>query len=183
MPFESAEREFARNYLNATASAFLETIPAGLTADQWNFKPAPDVWSVGECAEHVAITEASLLRLIERATRTPQAQDPADSLTDDQVLRAYANRNFKATAPQGVRPVGKLDTPERAAAAFQLSRERTLAWLDGTQADLHAHRLPHPILGVDLDAYQWLLIMGAHPERHAAQIREVMAHPDFPRNE
>lgn len=181
MPFEAAEREFARSILNETAAEFLETI-AGLTAAQWNFKPTPDIWSVGECAEHVAITEASLLRLIERAVGGPPAEAPGDSLTDDQILRAYANRNFKATAPERVRPAGKLDTHERAAGAFQLGRERTVRWLDGTQADLHAHRMPHPVLGVDLNVYQWLLIMGAHPRRHAAQIREVMAHPDFPRS-
>ncbi len=180
MPFKPEEREFALNHLNRTAAAFLETI-AGLTEAQWNFKPAPDRWSVGECAEHVAITEAALLRLIERALGTSAPGDPAAALTDAQVLGAYANRNFKATAPERIRPAGKPATHKSAAKAFQRNRERTLEWLEGIQADLHAHRFPHPALGAELDAYQWLLVMGAHPERHAAQIREVMAHPDFPR--
>jgi hypothetical protein len=32
-----------------------------------------------------------------------------------------------------------------------------------------------------LDAYQWLLLISGHTERHLAQILEVKADPNFPR--
>ena len=35
----------------------LEEETKDLTPEQWNFKPAPDRWSVAECAEHIAVTE------------------------------------------------------------------------------------------------------------------------------
>ena len=37
-----------------------------------------------------------------------------------------------------------------------------------------------PGLGQPLDAYQWLLFISAHSERHTKQILEVKADPNFP---
>jgi hypothetical protein len=33
-----------------------------------------------------------------------------------------------------------------------------------------------------MDAYQWLIFNGAHCKRHTAQILEVKADPNFPKN-
>jgi len=33
-----------------------------------------------------------------------------------------------------------------------------------------------------MDAYQWLLLISAHSARHTAQIEEVKADPNFPKN-
>src|SRR6185295_11427920 len=51
-----AEREFAVIYLDKTRKEFLDSI-RGLTAAQWNYKPANGGWSVAECAEHIATAE------------------------------------------------------------------------------------------------------------------------------
>jgi hypothetical protein len=32
-----------------------------------------------------------------------------------------------------------------------------------------------------LDAYQWILLISAHSERHTKQIEEVKADPNFPK--
>ncbi len=52
--------------------------------------------------------------------------------------------------------------------------------MKGTQDDLRAHSAPHPVLKT-IDAYQWLLLLSAHSARHAAQIEEVKADPNFPK--
>jgi hypothetical protein len=36
-------------------------------------------------------------------------------------------------------------------------------------------------LGQPLDAYQWLLFISAHSERHTKQILEVRGDPNFPK--
>jgi len=36
-------------------------------------------------------------------------------------------------------------------------------------------------LGKQLDAYQWVLFIAAHSERHTKQIDEVKADPHFPK--
>ena len=50
-----------------------------------------------------------------------------------------------------------------------------------TNDDLRDHFGPHPMLGT-LDAYQWILLISAHSERHTKQIEEVKADPNFPRS-
>ena len=49
-----------------------------------------------------------------------------------------------------------------------------------TQDPLREHFFKHPVLG-DLDAYQWILLISAHTERHVNQILEVKASPGFPK--
>ena len=41
--------------LNHSRQIFLDAIADVKTAAQWNYKPAPDRWSVGEVAEHVVL--------------------------------------------------------------------------------------------------------------------------------
>jgi len=48
-----AEKEKAVAYLETTKKGVLEATK-GLSEAQWNFKAAPDKWSVAQCAEHIA---------------------------------------------------------------------------------------------------------------------------------
>jgi hypothetical protein len=49
-----------------------------------------------------------------------------------------------------------------------------------TNADLRAHASPHWAVK-EADAYQWLLYLSGHSERHTRQILEVKADPNFPK--
>ena len=60
-----------------------------------------------------------------------------------------------------------------------MSRGKTIAYLEATP-DLRAHVVDSPI-GQPLDAYEWLLFIAAHSERHTKQILEVKADPNFPK--
>jgi hypothetical protein len=48
-----AERDRALQYLESTKTNVLEAT-RGLSEAQWNFKPAPDRWSVAQVMEHGA---------------------------------------------------------------------------------------------------------------------------------
>jgi hypothetical protein len=61
-----------------------------------------------------------------------------------------------------------------------LPHSAKLEFLQSTP-DLRAHVFDSP-LKQPLDAYEWLLFMGAHSERHTKQILEVKADPGFPKN-
>src|SRR5215813_2930737 len=54
-----ADREKAVQYLESTKNAVL-TATKGLSDVQWNFKPAPDRWSIAEVVEHLAAAEDML---------------------------------------------------------------------------------------------------------------------------
>jgi hypothetical protein len=47
-------------------------------------------------------------------------------------------------------------------------------------SDLRDHAVMSPI-GKNLDAYEWVLYIAAHSERHTKQILEVKADPNFPK--
>ena len=57
-----AEKDRALQYLETTKKGVLEATK-GLSEAQWNFKPAPDRWSVAQVTEHIAAAEDFLRTL------------------------------------------------------------------------------------------------------------------------
>lgn len=51
-----ADRDKAVQYLETTKKSVLDATK-DLTPAQWNFKPAPDRWSIAKCMEHIAAAE------------------------------------------------------------------------------------------------------------------------------
>lgn len=180
-PLTSAEREFLLGHLRRTAKLFRDSI-AGLTEAQWNFKPAPDRWSVAECAEHIVVSEEMIMGLAKKVAQSPvpgpRMKNPGE--TDLKIMANMTDRSKKGKAPEVMRPTGRF--PDRAAieAAFPERRNTTLKYVESTQEDLRAHYVPHSVF-TTADAYQWLLILSSHSERHTAQINEVKADSQFPK--
>ena len=173
------ERDAAVKYLEETREKFLASV-TGLSEAQWKYKSAPDRWSVAEVAEHVALSEGIILQLItDRVMKTPAAKTPAPATADDMVVKMILDRSGKFQAPEMLKPTGKWATREELTKDFLAGRERTIAYVKGTQEDLRAHSAPHPVLKT-LDAYQWVLLLAAHSARHTAQIEEVKTSPGFP---
>lgn len=50
------ERTYLLSLLKSSETSFVSSI-AGLTQEQWTFKPSPDAWSIQECAEHLILAE------------------------------------------------------------------------------------------------------------------------------
>ena len=176
------ERDFAMSHLHASRKLFLDAIE-GLSEAQWKFKPAADRWSMAECAEHIALSEDSLFRLVtEKVMKSePATGNKATSREKDQkVIAMVRDRSQKAKAPELVRPSGHWATREALVQDFKRSRDRTIGYVETTHDDLRSHSGTHPV-GL-LDAYQWVLLISAHTERHTAQINEVKEHPGFPRH-
>jgi hypothetical protein len=65
-----AERSYLLTELKASKAAMPASIK-GLTAAQWTFKPAPDVWSVQECAEHIILAEDFIFSAEQKVLETP----------------------------------------------------------------------------------------------------------------
>jgi uncharacterized damage-inducible protein DinB len=177
------ERESALKSFQATRDKFLQSI-AGLSPKQWTFKPAPDRWSVAEVAEHIAVSESTLSALVEKQIMaSPSAPEKREQVKgkDEIVLEKVPDRSHKAQAPEFLRPTGRWATEADLTKAFEESRQATMDYIRTTNDDLRDHFFDHPILGT-LDGYQWLLLISAHSARHTAQIEEVKADPNFPKN-
>jgi uncharacterized damage-inducible protein DinB len=177
------ERELALKSFQTTRDNFLQSI-AGLSQKQWTFKPAPDRWSVAEVAEHIAVSESSLFALVQKQIMaSPATPDKREQVKgkDEIILQRVPDRSRKVQAPEFLKPTGRWATEADLTKAFEESRKATMDYIRTTNDDLRDHFFDHPQLGT-MDGYQWLLLISAHSARHTAQIEEVKADPNFPKN-
>lgn len=176
-----AELDRAVAYLEKTRDGVLEAT-RGLSPAQLNFKPAPERWSVAEVTEHLAATEGFLMNLVLTQVMTaPARTEPTDvKAIDELVLKAIPDRTTKLKAPEPLVPTNRFNTPADSLQQFKDGRAKTLAFLQQTK-DLRDHALDSP-LGKKLDAYQWVLFIAAHSDRHTKQMLEVKADPNFPKH-
>jgi len=175
-----ADREKAATYLDETRDGVVAATE-GLSEAQMKFKPAPDRWSVAETLEHIVLVEGSLLQNVtDKVMKSPPgAADRDTAKIDAMVLAMIPDRSHKAQAAPPVTPTGRW-TPADTLDRFLKARAKTMALLESTP-DLRAHASDSP-LGQQLDAYQWVLFMAAHSQRHTKQILEVKADPNFPKS-
>ena len=174
-----AERDRAVAELTASRQQFLDSV-AGLSPAQWNFKPDEKTWSVFECAEHIALSEDLIFGNVMRVMQGPPNPDKKDAVTDEFILKAVVNRTQKFQAPEPLVPKHTFATPQELLDHFKASREKTLAYMRDTQDDLRGHFFDHPVLKT-MDGYQWILLLSAHSRRHTAQLNEVKANANFPK--
>ncbi|PYT75099.1 MAG: DinB family protein [Acidobacteria bacterium] len=174
-----AEKGRALQYLESTKKNVLEATK-GLSEAQWNFKPAPDRWSVAQVMEHIAAAEDFLRETTKEKVMTGPAGDPGRDFkkTDEAVLTMVPDRSHKAQAPEPLVPSNRFGSPDGSVKHFLESRAVTEDFLKST-AGLRDHVMDSP-LG-KLDGYEFVLFIAAHSERHTKQINEVKADPNFPK--
>jgi len=151
----------------------------GLSEAQWNFKVAPDKWSIAECMEHIAAAEDFIRDQIEQNIMKASAAPDRDiAKIDAGILSGVPDRTNKVQAPEPLKPTNRFGSPEAAIKHFVESRATTEDFLKKT-ADLRGHAVDSP-MGGKWDAYEFILLIGAHSERHTKQIEEVKASPGYP---
>jgi hypothetical protein len=165
------ERQELIARLEGGRAAFLDAV-AGLAEADAARPPAPDRWSVLQCAEHVAIAEQYLY---DRLLEGRPAEGPAVPPRREAKIRDRADDRSRAVAaPEPAVPRGRYATLSEAVAAFVASRARTIAYVETCDEDLRAKHTTHPILKV-ATCQETLLMMAAHPLRHAKQVAEIRA--------
>ena len=174
------ERARVAGLLRQTRDDFLVT--AGSVTDiQWNFRPGRDRWSIGLIAEHLGLVERGLFSRVEHALEG--AVNPGwESVLEKNVLieQMLQDRGTPRDAPERVVPTGTVGR-EEVLVIFREHRVRSLAFAETTAAQLKTHTLDHhrPVFGT-LNAFQWLLYIPLHNQRHIEQIVEIQAAPDYP---
>ena len=174
-----AEKERALQYLETTKKGVLEATK-GLSEAQWNFKPTPDRWSVAQVMEHIAAAEDFLMTLDKEKVMTAPAGEPGRDVkkTDEGVLAMVPDRSHKVQAPEPLVPTNRFGSPEGSIKHFVESRATTEDFVKNTMG-MRDHVLESPM--GKLDAYEFVLLVAAHSERHTKQINEVKADPNFPK--
>jgi hypothetical protein len=175
-----AEKDKALQYLETSKKGVLEATK-GLSEAQWNFKPAPECWSIAQVMEHIAAAEDFIRTMDkEKVMMAPAGEATRDfKKTDETVLAMVPDRSNKVQAPEPLQPTNRFGSPETAIKHFVESRATTEDFLKNTPG-LRDHVTDSP-LG-KLDAYEFILLIAAHSERHTKQILEVKADPNFPKS-
>jgi hypothetical protein len=137
-------------------------------------RPYEGGWTALECAEHLVLAEQSLLRIIREMLDRPA--DAALSLRlqgrDGAVVTAMGDRSRKLKTFDFLEPKGMYPTTHAVLDAFLARRADTLDFVRCVKEPVHHHAMPLEGLGL-LDAYQWLLLIAAHTDRHTEQMREA----------
>jgi hypothetical protein len=155
----------------------------GLSPAQWNFKAAPEKWSIAECMEHIASAEDYIRGMIvQNVMSAPAAPDRDTAKIDVAIIANVEDRSSKHQAPEPLKPTNRFGSPQGSIDHFVESRAKTEEFLKTTPG-LRDHAVDNPSgQGPKWDAYEFILLIGAHSERHSKQILEVKADPNYPKS-
>jgi hypothetical protein len=179
-PLTAQERDVLLKQLQQTCQAFLDSI-SGLSDAQWSFKAGPDRWSIAEVAEHIAVSETTILQIVtDQIVKGPVVPRDPNSVSDEKLLAWLLDRTSRFQAPEMLKPTHRWATRDALTKDFLAAREKTATYVKATADDLRGHAAPHPVFKM-LDGYQWVLLLSGHSARHTAQILEVKETPGYPK--
>jgi len=174
------EREYAIQLLkNTQTKVFIAT--GGLNVTQTAFKTDTDKWSIEECVKHIAAAETILWAMaVASLKQAANAEKRAGTVfTDEELINAVEDRSQKSTTITALEPTNSpYNTMADALASFKQNREKLIAFVKDTNDDLRNHVSVTPI--GTYDAYQFILLISAHCNRHIQQIEDVKSAKDFP---
>jgi hypothetical protein len=166
------------NYLDTERSALrdaVELVPLALREQS----PGTDRWSVGQVLQHLAMIEKRIGLGMTKWVVDARAgglgpETETSSVMNSLPLQSIADRSQPRSAPAEFRPQGDLDAASAWTALEQTRAALRAGVLAGDGLALGEVIQPHPVLG-PINLYQWLLFVGSHEARHAAQVREIAA--------
>lgn len=148
-----------------------------LPPEKQNWRENGEGWTIKEIAEHLSLVEAGIIKIIQKLLGKAKSNSPAAapvfSLPADFGEKLLGIRDRKLQAPEFFHPQGNQSL---ANSLEKLKSERRI--LEGLRAEIEsvdasAPVFPHPALG-DLNAYQWIVVVGLHESRHLMQIERIL---------
>jgi hypothetical protein len=161
---------------------------ATLSGQQLNWKPSEDVWSVGQCIEHLILSKQffqPILDTVANGTRTNtfwENWSPLRVLGTKLYFRYIRSDQTKVKAPtERIVPMSEIhgDVVER----YAMQQEKITEKLRGIpQRTFDSTILTSPFLGiVTYKLSDGLLILAEHDRRHIRQALRITALEDFPK--
>lgn len=156
--------------------AWLPDEVAGLSPAQLQFRPAPGAWNILEVVEHLAISSPIYWTQLHEAMKKPPGRSRPTG-ADEDILWYGIDRTWREKAIPSEDAKGRLRDVSAALKTLRALHEEMLRYARTTKEDLRAHYVERQ----GSDAYQWFLLISTHEQRHILQIREIKAHPNFPK--
>ena len=171
----ATERQRLVAHLEMTGGWLVDEV-SGLSPAQLQFRRAPGVWTIMEVMDHLAVSEPIYWEDLQKAmkARPSSLKRPG---TDADILWYGVDRTQRQKAIPAEEPKGSVRDLRAGLDAFRKLRAQMLQYARTTDDDLRGHVVERE----GCDAYQWLLLISAHGQRHILQIREIKADPRFPK--
>jgi hypothetical protein len=173
-PLTTTERQHLLAHLEMTESWLADEV-SSLSPAQLQFRPAPGAWSIIEILDHLVVAEPIYWQDLQKAVSGPPSRRKG-SATDVDMLWYGIDRTHRQKAVTAEEPKGQLRDARTGLGAFRALRSQVLQYARTTEDDLRGHLVARE----GSDAYQWMLLISAHAQRHILQIREVKVDPRFP---
>jgi hypothetical protein len=148
----------------------------GLSPAQLKFRMTPESWSIMDVVEHLAIAEPQYWERVQNSMKQPPTTEKLQG-TDAGILWYGIDRTRRTTTGEARVPKGKWTDISGSLGEFRKLRAAMKDYARTTGDNLRAHKT----LEGDIDVYQWFLMISTHSQRHILQIREIKAHPDYPK--
>ena len=178
---EAKERRILVEQLKETKNAFLKSTKE-LSEEQLNFKSSNDKWSIKECMQHIALAEKGLWSVADGALKLPAnaVRRSEIKITDEEISKVGNDRTAKQQAPESLKPGNaKWKSAKEITESFKEDRAALIKYVKTTTLDVRNHVTDLAVGPVD--AYQVMLLIAAHSDRHIQQIEEIKRHPKFPK--
>jgi DinB family protein len=174
-PMTQRDRENLVSHLQMTESWLVDEV-SRLSPAQLNFRMAPGKWTVAEVVDHLVIADPTYWQLFQDGMKQP-SKHLEKQATDADVLWYGINRTQHQKTEATKDPKGRAIDISTALESFRKLHSMMLDYARSTKDDLRGHTVQE--WGVD--AYQCLLEISTHTQRHILQIREIKADPGFPK--
>jgi hypothetical protein len=173
-PMTDGERQRLVAHLEMTEH-WLATELEGLSDAQLNFRMSPESWTIADVVEHLAIAEPQYWKQEEDSLKQAAAGYKSET-TDAAILWYGIDRTNRNKTGEARVPGGKASV-KQSLASFRTLRATMLQTAKTSQEDFRARKL----VDGNMDTYQWFLMISTHAQRHILQIKEIKAHPKYPR--
>ncbi len=129
-----------------------------------------------EVMDHLVVAEPIYWQDLQKAMKAPPASR-RPSATDESVLWYGIDRTQRQKAIAAEEPSGRLRDVGAGLEALHRLHAEMVRYAKDTNDDLRGHVVERE----GCDAYQWLLLISTHEQRHVLQIREIKADEKFPK--
>jgi hypothetical protein len=175
-PMTPGERQRLVAHLEMT-EAWLVSELDGLSDAQLTFKMTPESWGIKDVAEHLAIAEPQYWTNLEASLKAPVKDGWKPEATDVGMLWYGIDRTNRQKTGEARVPHGQFPSAKESLASFRKLRQKMLAMAKTSQDDFRGRSY----MDASQDLYQWFLMISTHSQRHILQIREIKAHPGYPK--
>jgi hypothetical protein len=176
------DRAYLLDHLTRSRDELMEETKS-LSEAQWNFKEAPERWTIKEVVEHIAIWELLFQREITIAfTAGPQPEllksAPLDSKVLEFILEEKPHVSLDYTQPFTYSlPMG-LNTGDINLTWYNKLRNECINHVQNTDDDLRLYFMKEGRGNI----HQVYINVFGHTDRHLRQIRKIKQHPKYPVN-